>query len=410
MNNTSKFQAEDNVSLLNLFDILFVYKWLIFFVTLFSVVIPLMLIISSTKDIPRYKAVASFIKPNAIEYVDSSSIFESFLNNLISGRIQTEVFLNGSYVPQNIQSNKDIKEFAQEFINNIRLLKPKLIDKDIERGLFNNLSYSISVEAISKEDALNYLDDLVNAANLKTKNFRKKIIKNQIITLSEKRNQLIIDTKQERLYEIERIKEQDKEKINSLNAFIKVIRIQSERKRLDTLSRLKEDLIISKALGIKQNNFKILNENENISISITGETFFPNWYLKGSDAIKNEILLLESRESNDPFSPELAKLMHELNQFKTNNRLIKLKQRVDDAPFSPGIIELDSNIAMLTDALVKEVNFYDFEYFNPPAVEKINIKSNNVAILIICFTIGLLASILLSFLLSSINTRKDFRE
>ena len=92
-----------------------------------------------------------------------------------------------------------------------------------------------------------------------------------------------------------------------------------------------------------QNNFKLIGDDEtnsNLTIAIGENKDLPQWYLYGEKALLENVELLESRTSDDPFIPELVTLKNQLHEVENNNILETLEARQDDDPFVPEIVAL----------------------------------------------------------------------
>ena len=193
-----------------------------------------------------------------------------------------------------------------------------------------------------------YLDELTASANIQTIDDLISTIKLKIsIRLEEiliERGLLLEQAEKDRFSKIERIKEEDGQKIRQINDQIDRARYKAKENRLNQIVVLTDSIKLANSLGIIENNFTQINDdgaNSALTIAIGERNYLPEWYLYGEKALIKRVELLVNRKSDDPFIPELITLKNQLNEVQNNNTLKTLEARQDDSPFIPELIELN---------------------------------------------------------------------
>ncbi|MHA3737414.1 LPS O-antigen chain length determinant protein WzzB [Pseudomonas sp. Eth.TT006] len=87
------------------------------------------------------------------------------------------------------------------------------------------------------------------------------------------------------------------------NQKISVLRDEGERARQDSLAKLREALIVAKAIGLEKP--PIVSGSSNQSLNIAGNMDGELTYMRGTKAIEAEIENLQGRKSDDPFIKDL---------------------------------------------------------------------------------------------------------
>lgn len=99
-----------------------------------------------------------------------------------------------------------------------------------------------------------------------------------------------------------------KARIQQLNIEITGLRAVAEQDRLNRIVRLKENILLAQAIGLKSPA-----NNTNLIIAYTDDIA----YLRGSLVLEAELALLEARKNNDPFIEQLPLLEEQLTQLST---------------------------------------------------------------------------------------------
>ena len=369
-----------------------------------------------------------------------NSIFSSFLSILESQDLQKNVFIENGFLTQFNKDNNpidDVDGFIDGFTNSIRIVSPKLSSLSMASPLHEK-PYSISIQGNDSEFISNYLNTLVKRADSKNieriiqlnqqkisnrldqiaidsemllKKYRQNRL-NQIERILEEDGQklreindkieaLKIKAKQERLNQIERILEEDGQKLREINDQIKRAKYQAKENRLSQIAVLYDSARVAKSLGIIENNFKLFDANSSssdLTIAIGENLDLPEWYFYGEKALTQTINLLESRISDDLFIPELVTLNNQINEVQNKNKLKTLEARQDDSPFIPELVALNLEVNKLKST---NLNIASSKSITLGASEVVTSSRNKNLIVLLAFFIGLMLSILLALIMSA---------
>jgi len=347
----------NEINLRTIFNSLLERKFLIIGLTGFITILAFLF----TKTLePTYNATSSFTSTSASSVINinkknyeaetKASIFASFLNQLLSKDFQKEVFIENDFLTKFNKDKKpidDVNSFIEEKINSIKFNEPKLKGEDFE-PYFINKSYEISMQGPNTEAILDYLDTLIAQADSKNiaeiSKLNQQIISIRLDQISFESKVLLEQGRKARFLQIQRIKEEDDQKIRQINDQIARARYRAKEIRLNQIVSLIEATKLAKSLGIIENNFKLINDDRvssDLTIAIGESKDLPEWYLYGEKALTQTVEMLKNRMSDDPFIPELVDLNNQLNEAQNNNALISLETRKDDSPFIPELIKLD---------------------------------------------------------------------
>jgi len=383
---------EDEIDLKQLFRSLADRKWLIFGFTGFVTVLAIAYSLSIP---PTYGSSISFLSPSKSSVIQinkthltsetSEIIYRRFLNNVLSGKSQRDVFIKNKYLDRLNVNNELIvgmDGYIGRFTNSIKV-QPTIVSKK-EGDIHYERPEVISMEGGNPEIISNFLNDLSISANKRTIDEFLAITKQKInIRLNEismQRGLLLSSARRDRLSKIERIKIEDSQKINEINDQIQRLRIKSKNNRLDKILRIKNDnklkiaklndqikllrikakqdrlnkiqlltdaIIIADEVGIVDNNFKKINSDSASSITIEidkGNQSFPKWYLYGRKALSKELDILKTRTNDDPYIAKLVGLQNKIKTIESDRDLINLHNRTNDDPYTPEIIDLQNTL------------------------------------------------------------------
>ena len=436
-NQEAHIYQEDEIDLKSLFNSLLAKRFLIAGLTGFVTVLAILYALNVA---PTYKASSSFISPSAISVTTinrlnlnllaetKESIFSTFLTQLSSKELQKIAFVEGEFLTLFNPDNNpidDIDEFIAGATESVRVNSPSLKMTDPELSFLTEKPYTVTMQGASAESTSEYLNALVTMVNSKVID---KLIKhnelnisNRLDEISLERDLLLEQAEKDRFSKIERIKEEDGQKIRQINDQIEALKIKAKRDRLNQIERIKEEdgkkirqindqidrarykakierlnqietlgqaASLAKSLGIIENNFKLIKgdgASSDLTIAIGENKDLPEWYLYGEKALIQRVELLENRMSDDPFIPELVTLNNQLNEVQNNNLLKTLETRQDDDPFIPEIVALQKTLkeVQLNNALKTLETRQDDSPFIAEIVkldiEKIKLKSRIVS-------------------------------
>ena len=358
----------------------------------------------------------SMVNINELIYIDEveDSVLSSFITILSSKKFQKEVFLENDFLTEFNVNNIPI-DYVDKFINSaIRSLEIKMhFISGINANLFLNRDFDIlQMSGTDAKSISNYLNTLIiraddkNLMDIEKRN--QKLISIRLDQIAIESEILLNKYKQDRLDQIERIMEEDSQKLREINDKINRARYKAKEDRLNMIEALTDSAKLAKSLGIIENNFKFINNNDSNSdftIAI-GETMdLPEWYWYGEKALLQRIKILVSRTSDDPFIPELVTLKNQINEIQNNNLLITLKARQDDSPFIKelNLLSLEaekiksskSNILASTSSITLGGSLLK------------NLSTSKRVIIILAFVVSLILSILFALIMSAINPRKN---
>ena len=170
---------------------------------------------------------------------------------------------------------------------------------------------------------------------------------------------------------------------------------------------LYESARVAKSLGIIENNFKLFDGNSSssdLNIAIGENLDLPEWYFYGEKALTQTINLLKSRVSDDPFTPELASLINQLNEVQNNNLLKTLVSRQDDSPFIPELVALNLEKDRLESTSLNLANTKSINIIGAAKVK--NISKNKRMIVLLAFIFGFIISVILALIMIALKPKE----
>jgi len=352
---------------------------------------------------PSTNSIININRFGVLEYTDES-VFSKFLTQVSSKKLQQEILIERGYKELNIP--KILASFKMTTKSNPNQ------DPNLNSNKFLSITkfeapYSLSINGRNPELLSVFLSELVIKSNnhiiSNIKNLIQSKINNRLFAISNKEVSLINITKQERLSQIQRIKEEDAQKVRDINDRIKRLEDSEDTIRLNLINKLTGSAKIATSLGIIENNFKQFYQEEMIKSlivvnSLEKNNAFPDWYLYGEKALLAEIDILKNKKKFDNSSLELVRLKEELHQANNNNLLTTLENRQNDHPFIPGLMELlsqkndfdnnslieGSNLLVTNNLLVTLEMRKDDRPFTEGLdlleIEKINLESNLISL------------------------------
>jgi len=421
------FYEEHEIDLKALFNSLLTKRFLIAGLTCFVTIPAILYTLNLT---PTYKAISSFTSPSSISVTTINklnltnetrkSIFSEFLTKLSSKDLQKLAFLKGDFITTFNTDNSpidDVDEFISGATKSVIVHSPDLSSKDMALGFLTELPYSVSMQGASAEAISIYLNQLVQMANSKTINelfsLNELKIENRLEEISVKINLLLEQAERVRLNQIDRIKEEDGQKIRQINDQIDRERYKAKVDRLNMIVILTDSVKLAKSLGVIENNFKLINDdgaNYDLTIAIGESKVLPEWYLYGEKALIKRVELLVNRKSDDPFIPELITLKNQLNEVQKNNTLKTLEARQDNSPFIAEIINLEIEKIQLKSKKnqlksqkigMGGINAMQLSLISTP--QKTPIKSNQILIVLSAFFGSFMMSIFLVLIMGALK-------
>jgi chain length determinant protein (polysaccharide antigen chain regulator) len=288
--------AEDEVNLLDLWQVLVKRWWLIFIVSIVSVVMAVAYVLTLPKiyqveahilqveigDLPRYP------EAEDAQRLQSINIFEQVKRNFNSSAIQREFIASGKMIKKSeLKSGveMDSKQLFNLFENSLRL-------KDNGGG-----QYILSLKGFDQEQIAGILNRYLSF-------------------ISERTKAAIIDEIEGDLKYIKHVLESD----------IQTRRTMAFHRKEDKLFRLRESLAIAMALNI-ENSLSFPQEITNVSTFSQAQEANDLRFNLGTKVLKAQIRALELRKSDDPYISGIRGLQGKL-------LMIDVKLRTFDKSFS----------------------------------------------------------------------------
>jgi len=419
----AQIYQEDEIDLRSIFNSLVERRFLIAGLTGFVTVLAILYALNLA---PIYQVSSSFTSPSItslttinklnITSETKQSVFSKFLTQISSKELQKIAFVEGGFLtlfnPDNSPID-DVDRFISGAIGSVTVHSPSITIKEQNLGFLTELPYSVTMEGASAESISEYLNTLVALANSKTiieliKHSEIKI-SNRIDEISLERDLLLEQAEKDRFSKIERIKEEDGQKIRQINDQIDRARYKAKENRLNQIVVLIESAKLAKSLGIIKNNFKQINDDR-ISSDLTifnGQSKeLPEWYLYGEKALMQKVKLLENRMSDDPFIPELVTLNNQLNEVQNNNLLKALEMRQDDSPFINKIALLEVEKIKLR-SIITDLNGVSSMQLSQISLPPKNpIKPNKRMIVLLAFIGSFMMSVFLALIMGALKPDK----
>ncbi len=429
--------ANDEINLVQLARSLKGRFRFIFGLTSIVSLIAIAYVLVQANQVVQYRIETSLIKPSETSILKlnkslllsetKNSIYTRFLNLVGSKSFQKSVLLEGDYVNKLNETNEpieDVDDYVSRILNSTQLSIFEIDSKGNSNSNSNyqeftkiELPYILSIEGENFDVLSEYLDELIAKANRETVlnalNLEKQKIANRLEQITLEKNMLLAQAKKDRLSQIQRIKEEDAQKIRELNHLIGRAQFKAKEERMNAIQTLTAAAKLAGSLGIIDNNLGKINESNNdinLNIAINEDDDLPEWYLFGEKALLERVELLKSRTNDDPFIPELVSLKNQINEIQNNHLLKTLEERKDDAPFINAINEAgeEKNIINKLDLeanTLKSISM-DITTINAVQVQQ-NASAKPIPInlrpsLIIVFALfgGLIISIILALLMN----------
>jgi LPS O-antigen subunit length determinant protein (WzzB/FepE family) len=307
---------------------------------------PQQYIVSTSFERPSKSSVMNLNKSGLLNET-RLSIYSSFLNNIVKESLQKKVFTEGGYLSRLNKQNElvgDVDKYISGFFNSVSLEK-----KFKWAVAVDDIPHTFSIQVDKPEIFAEFLNELVVEADNETVSNYISLIKKKIAfrldEIATERELLLAKAQQYHLALIERIKEEDAQKIRVINDKIDALRIKAQQDRLNQIEILTETAKLASSLGIIENNIKQL------SVMTTLKNI-PYWYLYGEKVLLARVEILKSRTNDDPFIPELVTLNNQINIIQNNHTLKTLEERENDKWFSwhsvfPELVTLNNQINII---------------------------------------------------------------
>ena len=303
---------------------------------------------------------------------------------------------------------------VSQLLKSIEVFEPK-----IKKGALLSSSFVLKMTGENSEILELFVDDLIASVSYLTSNeFQTDF--SEIITISLKnitfeQDAIVIKIKKDFLAESFKKEQKLKQKIIRLKNDISLLRRTSEKEKLNLIVKITEQINMAKSLDVYDNNlnkFRVTEPNSSVSLSFGNMSDLPQWFLYGQKALENQLQMIELRETNDSFIPNLSNITIELNEsisLLAEMRKSKSSESdwLNESKFSANYIKLDMEKIFLENIQsmkIKEINpivvtqFANSTFFSS--------QKNILIPLILAFFFGLLLSV---FSLAIIDSYKNFK-
>ena len=419
---TQAYYQDDEINLADIFAVLLNKAKFIIAVTVSIAVISIIFVFSLS---PTYSVSSSFLSPNQSSIIElnksgilaetNDSVYRQFINNILSSKVQRQVFDKGNYLGKLNTDNApidDVSVFFGGFVESIQIHE-NTVDTKVVSSYEKPIKTTF--EGNNPEVISTYINELTVAADNTTINellsLAKLKIDLRLKEISKERSLLLSKAKADRLATIERIQEEDLQKTNEIQDKIERLRVKAKKDRENKITSLEDAANIASSLGITQNNFNESGEESkyqaSLTVAINDNKLLPNWYLYGSEALLKEIEVLQNRTNDDPFVAEIVTLQNALREIETNQTLRTLEQRVSDSPFIAKITELDNEDIKLNSLILSASGISSYTSNNQSYPPISPIKPNKKLIVVVATIAGFMFSILYVFIASAVRTREN---
>ena len=238
--------------------------------------------------------------PPENKYIQALNLSASEVGNTKREYTVREVY---PLVINNIQSRKYQRKFF--FENNINKL---FLNDDIEESFEKNFHEQIGLKLQSKVSQIR-----MRSQDFLTVSFKSNESVKAATIINDYIDMVLADTAGELARSVNTT---ITKRINSYEANIDAKKNLAKTIKLDNIARLNEALSIAKELNI--NEVKMISSDITTIVNLEDESTTDNskLYLYGTSALKAEIISLESRLSEDPFTTGLRSLEQKIEALK----------------------------------------------------------------------------------------------
>lgn len=314
-------RAEDEIDLVELVKALWSQKLIIIAVTAAGLVMSLAYALLST---PVYEARATVLPPLLSDIAPYNA-----------GRIGSPLSTFSSGHASNQPDQTALKPFTAEDVYAVftRSLRSESLRKEFFKNVY--LPSLPAEERSGPQDRLwsefNELVSIKTPDKLRPELVEVSVQQNTPELAASWTNQLIENAAAVAARNMQRnVSSELSTRINAIERRIASLRSTAQQRREDRIAILKEALVVANAVGLSSPQVTAgrTSSNEELSEFIDGSLT----YMRGAKAIEAEMKVLEARESDDPFIPELRSSQEQLSFLKT----------IDLQPENVSVFTLDS--------------------------------------------------------------------
>ena len=228
---------KDAIDLRELFNVLVARKFLIAGLTTFITVVAILNVYS---QVPSYKASSSITLPsqsslteiNDLMFLNETkeSVFNNFIAQLLSLKLQRNVYESGNFLTENNLMIED----RDGFISSVNVILPGYNKRDMKIYFDKMLEWDqliVTISGINAKAISEYLNLLITNANLETiselNEINKLMVSNRLDEINRKREILIEQSKLNHLLKISSLTEKLNLRENEINVEIENFKIKA---------------------------------------------------------------------------------------------------------------------------------------------------------------------------------------
>lgn len=331
-------------------------------------------------------------------------IFTRFLEKITSREEQKKVFNNGNYSEKlgfNTLTLSAKNAAISGFLQSITVFEPK-----IKQDALISPSFILKMSGEEGEILELFVDDLIASISSLTYNQFKtnlsEIITSSLQNISSEQDNIIIKFNKDFLVESYEKEQRLKQKIIRLQNELTFLRSIFEQEKFNLIVKIKEQINIAKSLEVYDNNLNnyIAEPNSSVSLSFGNLSDLPQWFLYGQKALENELKVIQLRENEDSFIPNLSNIIIELDE--SIRLLAEIKKQknsnksdiLSKAQFSMDYVKLDMEkifLESIQQMKIKEVSPIIITQF--ATSKSLSLQRNIFIPLIFAFFFGVLLSV-----------------
>ncbi|MDA7579556.1 hypothetical protein N8725_02900 [Alphaproteobacteria bacterium] len=276
---------------------------------------------------------------SSLERVDSEifnvsreSLLALFIEQLEQGALlETGIEKFELLNKDNFENENDYKEAIEKFASDIEILKPQNIDGQVKRKI--RLHHVLNAKYNDADKWKKFLSFTSNEANKKVKNILTNRFKAIIVIEEQKKNfairdiEIQIDNAEKDFdKQIEKFELDRQFKLEDITTKIDNVTKDYDRITKDRLAFLSEQAAIARKLGVKKNTIEsqMFNTQNTVVTNVITDTPF---YLRGYEAIEEEISIIKGRKDKVAFVKDLFKLEQEKRKLEQDRTLQRAEKK-----------------------------------------------------------------------------------
>ena len=323
-------EYDDEIDLLSLFETIWEGKWKI----LSIITVSLLSVFGFNTVLPNKIFIAQTeIKPITSTELDKYRLFNASLKRFDSENVEVDIFniskesLLSLYIEEieegtlletaidkvelinknDFENDNDYRDATQKFASKVKILRP-INGNGKAKGKIR-LHHVLNAEYNDEDKWKELLYFVNNEANKRVKNILTNRFKN-IVSL---------------------VYQNQSFRVRDINIAINNAKKDYERETNDKLAFLDEQAKMARKLGIKRNTIESQKFDTQTTVLTNVKTDTP-FYLRGYEAIEEEIKLIKSRKNKDAFTKNLFKLEKDKRKLEQDEKIQRAIKLFDKTP------------------------------------------------------------------------------